>query len=68
MPQVLKRPQAETDLDEIWWHIAKTTRTMRTGSSIRSKNDVRRLHNSHTWAQAEKSFCPHCEASRLAII
>ncbi|MGA2938344.1 MAG: type II toxin-antitoxin system RelE/ParE family toxin [Syntrophobacteraceae bacterium] len=23
MPQVLKRPQAETDLDEIWWHIAQ---------------------------------------------
>ena len=23
MPQVLKRPQAETDLDDIWWHIAQ---------------------------------------------
>lgn len=23
MPQVLKRPQAETDLDEIWWFIAQ---------------------------------------------
>jgi toxin ParE1/3/4 len=23
MPQVLKRPQAETDLDEIWWYIAQ---------------------------------------------
>jgi toxin ParE1/3/4 len=22
MPKVLKRPQAETDLDEIWWFIA----------------------------------------------
>ena len=23
MPIVLKRPQAETDLDEIWWYIAQ---------------------------------------------
>ena len=23
MPQVLKRPQAEIDLDEIWWYIAQ---------------------------------------------
>jgi len=23
MPQVLKRPQAEADLDDIWWHIAQ---------------------------------------------
>ena len=23
MPQVLRRPQAETDLDEIWWYIAQ---------------------------------------------
>jgi toxin ParE1/3/4 len=23
MPQILKRPQAETDLDEIWWYIAQ---------------------------------------------
>ncbi|HEY7494964.1 MAG TPA: type II toxin-antitoxin system RelE/ParE family toxin [Candidatus Tectomicrobia bacterium] len=23
MPQALKRPQAETDLDDIWWHIAQ---------------------------------------------
>jgi len=23
MPRVLKRPQAETDLDEIWWYIAQ---------------------------------------------
>jgi toxin ParE1/3/4 len=23
MPRVLKRPQAETDLDEIWWFIAQ---------------------------------------------
>lgn len=23
MPQVLKRPQAEADLDEIWWYIAQ---------------------------------------------
>lgn len=22
MPRLLKKPQAETDLDEIWWHIA----------------------------------------------
>jgi toxin ParE1/3/4 len=23
MPQVLKRPQAEADLNDIWWHIAQ---------------------------------------------
>jgi toxin ParE1/3/4 len=23
MPQVVKRPQAETDLDDIWWYIAQ---------------------------------------------
>lgn len=23
MPQVLKRPQAEADLEDIWWHIAQ---------------------------------------------
>jgi hypothetical protein len=23
MPQVLQRPQAEADLDDIWWHIAQ---------------------------------------------
>ncbi len=23
MPQVVKRPQAETDLDNIWWYIAQ---------------------------------------------
>jgi toxin ParE1/3/4 len=23
MPKVLKRPQAETDLDDIWWYIAQ---------------------------------------------
>jgi toxin ParE1/3/4 len=23
MPRVLKRPQAEADLDDIWWHIAQ---------------------------------------------
>ena len=23
MTQVLKRPQAEADLDEIWWYIAR---------------------------------------------
>lgn len=23
MPQLLKRPQAETDLEEIWWYIAQ---------------------------------------------
>ena len=23
MPRVLKRPQAEADLDELWWHIAQ---------------------------------------------
>ena len=23
MPRILKRPRAETDLEEIWWHIAQ---------------------------------------------
>lgn len=23
MPRIIKRPAAETDLDEIWWHIAQ---------------------------------------------
>ncbi len=23
MPQIFTRPQAETDLDEIWWYIAQ---------------------------------------------
>ncbi len=23
MPRVLKRPEAESDLDEIWWYIAQ---------------------------------------------
>jgi toxin ParE1/3/4 len=23
MPSIIKRPAAETDLDEIWWHIAQ---------------------------------------------
>jgi len=35
MPRVVKRPLAETYLDDIWWYIPRTIQAPPTGSSIR---------------------------------
>jgi toxin ParE1/3/4 len=50
MPKVLKRPQAETGLDEIWWFIARDNPD--NADRFLDKIDERchRFRNFHIWA------------------
>ena len=50
MPQVVKLPLAETDLDDLWWYIAQDNPDAADRFLDKIEDDARHWRNSRIWA------------------